>query len=197
MVKPMEPIILARSERRESASEDNAVWWCEYRLTYNEVKHRYEVETRYLSEIGGVVYARLLGKTDYAVDPCDTWEYWTHGETPEMAVDDVLGDSKFFRAESLSELHRECVQHVAKKLQEAERKRAIADAEAELGEAIQDLADWKDREERRFTIMHGDKPDAERAKAATRTRTKLEPTKNKYQERINEAREKLEKLKKS
>lgn len=193
----MEPMILARTERRNSVSEDGVTWWSEYRLIHDERKDRYEVQIRYLSDVGGVVYARIAGKTDYALDPCETWEYWTHGETPEMAVDDVLGDSRFFAAESLSELHRECVERLTKLREKNAKKQAVDDAQAELESAEQDFADWKDRENKRFTIMHGDKTEDLRKLLAKKMLARLEPTKQRYLARIQEAKENLEKLQKN
>lgn len=190
-------IILARSERNESTTEGGVYWWTEYRLSYYAERpsgQQYTIERRFLADCEGIVYARVDGKTVRELDPCETWIEWTAKETPELAIDDVIGDTRFLRSESLHQMHAKAVADLLAEREKNQHLYAIKLAQEELEDAKRDFEEWKQKQNACFTAMNQGKEGTEREKAKDRARARLQPVYDRYANSIAEAERILEKL---
>ena len=163
-------MLIARSRERESITEDGVVWWKEYRVIRCPIQHLFRLEFRYLSRVDGKVYARIDGKTALFTDPETTWVLWGTGPTPKVVVEEMLGDSDLFQAESLSDVHKKAVEQARARRQALEERQRLED---NYQRACERLEDWKREQQRVFDKRHGQKTGEALEKARDRTRARL------------------------
>jgi hypothetical protein len=179
-------MLLARTRERESIAEDGIFWWKEYRLV--TVSDKVWLEMRYLCRDGVKVYARLCGRAALFTDPETTWTRWVSGITPEKAIEEALGDTDFFQAQSLDPLHARLVDRVRKQRQLLEQHHRLQEA---VQRAQARLAEWQGEQERLFHKRHGHKTGKSFDQARQRTRTRLQPEHERLQAEVTIARDAL------
>lgn len=186
-----EIILLAHTAEKESMSEDGVFWWKEYRLVHNFV-HEWVVELRYVCRVQscpGLIYARRGGKVAFAFGPENAWEFWGKGGTPEEAIDDVLGDGDFFKAESLHDLHKEAVAKLRALREQNERK---SRAREEYERAATRFAAWKREVNETFQKQHGHKTGEAYQKAFKKSRDRLQAEHDRLRNEVETTRRALE-----
>lgn len=184
-------MLIARTREKESMAEDGVFWWREYRLRKDKSEGLWLVEMRYMSRIGDKIYARIDGKTDMLTDPNTTWRRWTSGNTPSEAIRDVMGDTAFFNAESLSPLHAKAVEESRRRREQTAR---IENAKKNLGEAQRSLEEWKTEQNRLFHKRHGDKTGEAYQKAFDRTKKRLQPEYDRLAAEVTKAKNALQEI---
>lgn len=167
----MQAHLIARTKERESCSEDGVFWWKEYRLR----KDKYDIwhlELRYLARVGDKIFARVDGKVALFTDPDSTWQGVVTGADSLLVIDEFMGDSDFYGAESLELSH---VNAVKISRQKREESRRLSDAEKAMKEAWNAWDSWKVDQQRAFEKKMRGKPDKYISKAQERTEKRLKP----------------------
>jgi len=187
------PLLIAKTKERVSYIEDGVFWWKEYRVVQDVLTHDYKVEVRYLCRFGSGKPDGIFAKGDNGIlmftDPETTWTVWSRGSTPEAAIEDVMGDTDFTKAESLHLLHADAVaKHLAICVFNIERKR-LTDRYAK---AVNDLAEWKREQERSFHKRHGNKTGDAYNKAFEKAKQRLKPEHERLFQAVKDAKRDLD-----
>jgi hypothetical protein len=93
---------------------DNGQRWYEYRLRPVTEKETYELrQAGTISQFAapGFVLENKHHATHNGVLSTEGWRVWTYGDTPDAAVEDVIGDTSFQEADSIHPIHAFHVQH--------------------------------------------------------------------------------------
>ena len=110
------PILIARSERRESVAEANVFWWIEWRVA-PVAGGRWELQRGYRGGRAGID---------------EGWHAMARCDSAREAARAGSGDSSYYRAESLHPLHAEAAAYLGlerRRAQWVERVRRIAQGE--------------------------------------------------------------------
>lgn len=181
--------IIARTAKKESCSEDGVFWFREFAI--EKIGFEYGLFHRYVSDVQGKLYPRMDGRTSLFGDLESSWVQIMKGKSVRNIINSYLGDSGFFGAESLIELHKRLVLRLAKinEFKEELRKR---NSDLSLARGL--LTDYMFAEQQKFSKKYKDKPDEEIAKAKKRTLQKIEPKIKESMERINSVRGEIKEL---
>lgn len=180
--------IIAKSQERESFTEDGVVWWKEYALYKDLYRTGWRVFLRYMGRVGGKVYPRENGRLALFTDPEAAWEAWGYGDTPEQAIEDVIGDSDFSAAISLDPLHAEAAARLKEARAANKRRQALQDR---YNAAVGRLNDWKRHHQQLFTKRHGHKEGDAYQKAFDRTKKRLQPEHDRLLAEVEDAKKAL------
>ena len=193
--------IVARTKEQESVCDDNVFWWKEFRVRKITTDEYYKLnldapyqewilEDRILCRIpdGRIIAKFPQGELAKAIlnpmNPDDAWRVWQLGKSPKTVIWEMLGDSSFFEAVSLTEIHADLVQK-SQLLRDAYK--AERNAEHRRNAAYESLDDFKRNEERKFYKKHGHKTGTDFDKARERTIKRLTPELNRLREEAKQA----------
>lgn len=185
----MFPMPVAKSQERESMSEEGVMWWKEYRVTQCRLGHTFRLESRYMAREGDKTYARVNGRLAMFTDPDTTWETWSEGDSPEAVIRAMLGDTDLFRGVSLSEVHAREVERVKQGIEADQRKQ---DLEARHRRAVDRLEVWKREQDNLFHKRHGHKAVADYDKARKQTAKRLKPEYDRLMGEVTAAKEAIQ-----
>jgi hypothetical protein len=109
-----EGVLIARTEPKERMEVDNGQRWYEYRLRPVTEKETYEL--RQSGAIGKFDAPRFILEhkhhaTHNSMMFTEGWLVWTYGDSPDAAIEDVIGDTGFQEANSIHPIHSFHVQH--------------------------------------------------------------------------------------
>jgi hypothetical protein len=135
-----EGVIIACTQPKERMEVDNGQRWYEYRLRPVTEKETYELRqagtiSRFAAP--GFVLENKHHATHNSMMFTEGWRVWTYGDTPDAAVEDVIGDTSFQEADSIHPIHSFHVQHHRKvraannELYEAQKAHKLASEERE------------------------------------------------------------------
>jgi len=185
-------MLIARTAEKESLSEDGVFWWKEFRL--RQFRDEWLLEVHYLARVGAAIHARVDGKVALFTDPDSTWQVMSRAHEAAEAIDDYIGDSSFFGAESLCPLHAEAVSKLTATRQ---RNAALAAALERVQFAHTMLDEWRRERTREFNKRHGDKQGEAFAKAHAKTLARLKPEHDRIKKEWDDAKVAYEQLKES
>lgn len=169
-MRHIETFLIAKTEERESATEDGVYWWKEYRL--QRVDDQWSLQLRYMGRVGDKVYARVHGRIALFTDPSTIWETYYTGYCQTKVVDEHMGDSDFYKAISLHPLHADAVEK-SRLIREKNEKIHLAKQRADA--AYEHLHQWKLDNQRSFDKRTRGKDGEAYAKAHERAKKKLKP----------------------
>ncbi len=129
--------LLAKTQPREHSSGEG-LWWIEYRVRrmddaecaetwarigVGEFRGSWVLETRYDHD---------AKSAEYCTHHTGEWRAWNHAESESKAVASCVGDSHYYKAESLDPLHADMVAKIEAERAKVEAEKALKERRAEI-----------------------------------------------------------------
>jgi hypothetical protein len=110
-----EGVIIAKTEPRERMDVDVGQWWKKFRV--RRVGEQEVYRLRQAGVINPLLSPRFVLETRKTSTGergvTEDWVLWTCGDTPDEVVDDMMGDTAFFKATTLHPIHKLHAEHAA------------------------------------------------------------------------------------
>ncbi len=183
--------IIARTQEKESCSEDGVFWWKEWAVKKSICGFKWELLVRYLCRYPTLPLPTVCVKGNSILNPAtdgDGWEIHDTGKTRKEAIRGS-SDGSYMTATSLDEDHATAMQD-RKVMQEANRAKDIA--EKQYQNAVNAMHNFRCDQTRRFTKRHGEKTGEAFDKARAKTLARIKPEMDALQAEIDATKTRME-----